>query len=160
MTPEQHFLEFDPAGQRERLEIQLHKVSDPTGPFAQKLADYKYRGYSLIQRAAQLEIINELVISTLRNLNFKLALADPQKLFRIVQKFITSAQRVGDSAEADLCTSSLWDALITGGCDPDVIRPEAKEAQDEKFNRVSELATLVFAHHGLRRAENSTSGPQ
>ena len=31
LTTEQHLLEFDPAGQRERLEIQLHKVSDPTG---------------------------------------------------------------------------------------------------------------------------------
>ena len=104
MTPEEHFLRFDSEGKKERLDLLVHNVSDPTGPFAQILADYNYRGYSLIQRAAQLELINELVLSTLRNLNFKLALADPQKLFRIVQKFITSAQRVGDSAEAELCT--------------------------------------------------------
>ena len=97
LPPDDYFLNFDSEGRKERLDQLVRNASDPTSPFAQFVADQDYKGQTLIQRAAHLEIVNELVTSTLRNLHFKLALADPLKLFKIVQKFIHSAQRLGDS---------------------------------------------------------------
>jgi len=88
LTPEDYYQNFDVEGRREKLDLLVRNASDPTSPFAQFVADQDYKGHTSIQRAAHLEIANELVTSTLRNLHFKLALADPLKLFKVFQKFI------------------------------------------------------------------------
>ena len=47
-------------------------------------------------------------------------------------------------------TSTLWNTLISQGCEPEVIREDCLSPQDERFRRVAELTTLIFTKHGLR----------
>jgi len=50
--------------------------------------------------------------------------------------------------------STLWDTLVSSGCEQEVIREDCRSPKEEKFQRIAELTTHIFTSHGLR------SGPR
>ena len=83
LSPEDHWLAFDPKGQSAQREKVLESVYDPFGPVGNQVLSTKYEGHTLVQRSAHLGLIRELLGSTFADLNLGLTLADPEKLQKI-----------------------------------------------------------------------------
>ena len=95
-------------------------------------------------------LIGELIQSEIANLSFGLTLSDPLKVQKLAQSFVAAIREASTEAEANLKASSLWDTLISQGCDSSAIREDCLSPRDETLRRVAELTTLIFTRHGLR----------